>query len=328
MSQASPRSKPYRRWRIVACKKQTRAGDRLVGSNIRPGGISCLVSGALCCVDDVPDALYSIHSPRKELRPFVRRLFAADTRIAGTLRVRPGPTGYNYLGWYCAGRARIVVDGAARVCTGLHFSGQIQGQEVEVVYTRTRLVHVLAEFTATGLTRLTHVLGKRIRGSTMPVGEAAPELAKFLPARLDGSGASLRARLDAFQRGLAALAESAAPPMDYLDEAVKLIEDEGGQIAVANVARRLGVSPRQLQRRFNDVVGIGPKYFAKVIQLNVALGALLNDDQAYLAALSHDCGYYDQAHFAHVMQEFFRQGPGEFLRSRDRVLATFLGRSR
>jgi AraC-like DNA-binding protein len=286
------------------------------------------VSEALRCANEVPAALYSTHSPRKELRPFVRRLFAADTPIARALRIRPGPTGYNYLGWYCAGRARIVVDGATRIQTGLHFSGQIQGQEIEVAYERTHVTHILAEFTATGLTRLTHVLGKRIRGATVPVAEAAPELAEFLSTRLQSCGPSLRARRDAFQRVLGELAESAAPPIDYLDEAVRLIEAAGGQISVAKLARRLGISPRQLQRRFSDVVGVGPKYFAKVIQLNTALGALLSNDETYLVALCHDCGYYDQAHFAHVMQEFFRQGPGDFLRSKHDVLATFLGRRR
>ena len=274
------------------------------------------------------EQLYRLQPPHSELEPFVRRLMVADCDIEDALKIRPGPTGYNYLGWYCCGEAQIVVDGESQSCTGLHFSGQIQGQEIEVAYQRTHLTHILAEFTATGLARLTGVLGDDIRGATVPVAALDPSLERRLADGLDECGSSEAERIDAFQRALGALVPTARPPIDYVEDAVRMIEDSDGQVPIATVARELDVSQRHLSRRFKKVVGIGPKYFAKVLQLNTALAALLANDDSYLATLCQECGYYDQAHFVHVMQEFFRRDPTAFLRSRDDVIATFLGRSR
>lgn len=276
----------------------------------------------------VTDHLYRLKPPHSELEPFVRRLLVADCDIVDELKIRPGPTGYNYLGWYCSGEAQIVVGGESQSCTGLHFSGQIQGQEIEVGYERTHLTHILAEFTATGLARLTGVLGDDIRGATVPVATLDPSLERRLAEGLNECGSSEVERIDAFQRVLGTLVPTAHPPIDYVEAAARMIESSDGQVSIADVARELDVSQRHLSRRFKKVVGVGPKYFAKVIQLNTALAALLANDYSYLATLSQKCGYYDQAHFVHVMHEFFGSDPTAFLNGRDDVLTTFLGRFR
>jgi AraC-like DNA-binding protein len=63
------------------------------------------------------------------------------------------------------------------------------------------------------------------------------------------------------------------------------------RVRVADLARELGLSERQLLRRFDDAVGYGPKVLARVLRLLELRGD-------GLAALALQAGYADQAHMS------------------------------
>lgn len=276
--------------------------------------------------DARPKGLYSIHPPLEVLKPFLRRMLIADAELPDGFLVRAAPTGYNYIGWHASGHAEVRVDGVATDYGQFHFAGQLRGQTVEVLHAG-RVVHVIAEFTATGLTRLLHIPGAAIFGRPVPIDDVAPACARALSTLLEAQHESVEARATAFQKVLASFVEEAAPPLDYLEQAVDAIERAAGLVRIGELSRATGVSQRHLSRIFGEVVGIGPKYFAKIVQLNTALGALLSGDRAHISKVAHSFGYTDQSHFVHVMQELLRMGPTAFLDSNDDVLATFLAKS-
>ena len=84
---------------------------------------------------------------------------------------------------------------------------------------------------------------------------------------------------------------------------------------MGDICIELDVSERRLNRQFRDIVGIAPKYYARVVQMNIVIGMLMSNDKAALTELAHKCGYYDQSHFVKTMQQFFQQSPREFLNS-------------
>lgn len=275
---------------------------------------------------DETAALYVIHGPRDVLRPFVRRLMVADTDLPEEKVVRVAPTGYNYMDWHARGRSRVLMDGEPTDYGEFHFTGQLRGQRVEVVHSG-HLTHIIAEFTATGLMRLIHVPGSAIFGAPTPVAKVSPDCARVLSPLPSLVAGSVQERVDAFQDVLCGLVDDAGPPIEHVEQAVSMIESASGLVRIAELCRTLGVSQRHLARTFTDVVGIGPKYFAKVVQLNTTLGALLSRDREQISSVAHDFGYSDHAHFVHVMGELLRIGPTMFLESHDDVLATFLARS-
>ena len=61
------------------------------------------------------------------------------------------------------------------------------------------------------------------------------------------------------------------------------------------LAPELGVSTRQLRRRFESAVGYGPKRLARVLRLERALATARAGQELAWAAV--DAGYADQAHF-------------------------------
>jgi AraC-like DNA-binding protein len=78
------------------------------------------------------------------------------------------------------------------------------------------------------------------------------------------------------------------------------------------VARELGVSARQLQRRINDAVGYGPKTLQRVLRFR-RLQAL---PPAPLAELALDAGYSDQAHMTAEVTRLAGISPVRFLQDR------------
>src|SRR4029079_19485760 len=77
-------------------------------------------------------------------------------------------------------------------------------------------------------------------------------------------------------------------------KAVLLIEAGGGAIDVARLARGLGISTRQLERRFKDAVGLPPKLFCRIQRFQRVFQQIEAGRGWVETALA--CGYYDQAH--------------------------------
>ena len=98
-----------------------------------------------------------------------------------------------------------------------------------------------------------------------------------------------------------------------VDRCLQLIEAERGQMNVAQLAAHLGVSNRQLSRRFQHTVGLSPKEFARVSRfLNVIRCLNDREPRTTLTETAIACGYFDQAHFNHEFREMAGMAPGEF----------------
>ena len=88
-------------------------------------------------------------------------------------------------------------------------------------------------------------------------------------------------------------------------EAWRLLIRCGGTIGAGDLARRVGWSPRYLQRRLLAETGLTPKAAARVIRFDRARRTLQGQAATEggarggtLASLAAGCGYYDQAHLA------------------------------
>jgi AraC-like DNA-binding protein len=67
---------------------------------------------------------------------------------------------------------------------------------------------------------------------------------------------------------------------------------------VDELAHALGISERQLRRRFHEAVGYGPKTLDRVLRFRrlVSQAEAVSDGEVDLARLAADLGYADQAH--------------------------------
>ncbi len=107
-----------------------------------------------------------------------------------------------------------------------------------------------------------------------------------------------------------------------VDEAIALINQTHGNIAIPNLANALRISPRSLERRFLQAVGISPKAYSKVIQFNHAFRQLALYKKHVLDVVA-ETGYYDQSHFVHHFRKVFGMSPGQFFDEQENFLYFF-----
>lgn len=86
---------------------------------------------------------------------------------------------------------------------------------------------------------------------------------------------------------------------------------DGGRVTVAAIARELGLSERQLERRFLARVGVTPRAFASLVRFERA--RKLSGSAPSLAALAQAAGYYDQSHFVRDFRRFAGAPPRDVL---------------
>jgi AraC-like DNA-binding protein len=84
---------------------------------------------------------------------------------------------------------------------------------------------------------------------------------------------------------------------------------------IAGVARDLGVSERQLRRRFHAAAGYGPKTLARVLRFRRFVAAV-DRGRDDLAALAFEAGYADQAHLTRETTRLAGVPPAAFVRAR------------
>ena len=132
-------------------------------------------------------------------------------------------------------------------------------------------------------------------------GDAGRRLAWQLDEQDDRGGVLLSA--------LAERALSAAAPDPLVRAAVARLDDP--RIGVRRLACDLGVSERQLRRRFESAVGYGPKRLGRVLRLSRALAAAHAGEE--LGRVAAGAGYADQAHFANDCRSLAGVAPSALL---------------
>ncbi len=115
--------------------------------------------------------------------------------------------------------------------------------------------------------------------------------------------------------GLAALLEVVREhvvdaPVDVVARAAALGVARPGA-RVAELGPSLGLSERQLRRRFADAVGYGPKTLARVLRFQRFLALGPGD----LASLAYTAGYADQAHLTRECRRLSGRTPAELVAS-------------
>ena len=81
------------------------------------------------------------------------------------------------------------------------------------------------------------------------------------------------------------------------------------------IARDLGISERQLRRRFHAAAGYGPKTLARILRFRRFVDAI-DRGRSDLAAVALDVGYADQSHLTRETTRLAGLPPAAFMRAR------------
>jgi methylphosphotriester-DNA--protein-cysteine methyltransferase len=122
------------------------------------------------------------------------------------------------------------------------------------------------------------------------LGEASDGLARA------AVGPNVDSALAGLLAALKARASVAAAPDGFVRDAIAAMDE--GVWAVEVIARRLGVSSRTLQRRFQAAAGLPPKAFARVRRFRMAMARSLERPAPDWGRVAAEHGFADQAHLA------------------------------
>ena len=144
---------------------------------------------------------------------------------------------------------------------------------------------------------LEHVWGPRVRSLHEQLSEAPSPQEKFriLETMLRAVGK------DSMTEDLASSAALAELQMAHDPVSIKLL------------SKRLGLSQRQLLRRFEEHVGLRPKALARIFRFQNVLKRLEAERKVHWAEIACEAGYYDQSHFVKEFQEMTGLNPSRYL---------------
>lgn len=83
----------------------------------------------------------------------------------------------------------------------------------------------------------------------------------------------------------------------WIQKTVQLILEQNDILRAEDVAKKVGVNLRTLQRQFSRYVGVTPKWVIQRYRLHEAAERLENGENVDGSRLALDLGYFDQAHF-------------------------------
>ena len=101
----------------------------------------------------------------------------------------------------------------------------------------------------------------------------------------------------------------------------------GGLISVDHLANIAGISNRQLERRFQREVGLGPKLLSRILRFQQVFRAVERCDGGW-APVAFECGYYDQAHLIRDFNQFAQQTPSVLFAEQSQLTQSFTRKTR
>lgn len=256
------------------------------------------------------------------LKPYISRCLHTYSEADSGFCMALPPTGVMYLTFVYGDEMTLQFgDGSPAPSPRLFVGGQVRRYTpVSRIPGRVGLMGV--EFAPTGFHQLFHQDCSTLTDRATPFHELMPMQAADLEDRLteESDNASGLALLQDFL--LERVAGALSTPV--VDEAINQIDQAGGCINVDTLADRCSVGTRQLHRLFLKTVGIGPKHFAKSMQIKRVLLAIEQVNTGELTVLAQQAGYFDQAHFVHDFQRLIGTNPTDFLDSRHPFLTNYM----
>ncbi|MBX2956967.1 MAG: AraC family transcriptional regulator [Cyclobacteriaceae bacterium] len=101
--------------------------------------------------------------------------------------------------------------------------------------------------------------------------------------------------------------------LSVIDEAVELIDQNQGCIAVQIVAEQLKISKRYLEKKFLEKVGFSPKFYARIKRFTALSKEVAYNKKLNWQDLVLKYGLHDQSHLVKEFMEFNQMNPTDYL---------------
>lgn len=94
--------------------------------------------------------------------------------------------------------------------------------------------------------------------------------------------------------------------------AIEAMTERPDAISISRMNASIGYSQKHFTDMFRKQVGVTPKAYLKIMRFQKAVRAIDAASATDWAAISQDCGFYDQAHFIHDFKRFSGFTPAKY----------------
>lgn len=149
-----------------------------------------------------------------------------------------------------------------------------------------------------------------------------PEI-KYANKRLSSAG-SYSEMITIIESFLDTLLKKQKKEFVAIDHVLDFVTKEYGK-SLDWLSRQSCLSPRQLERKFQERVGIGPKTFLRIARFNHAYWMHLKNAHLDWFSIAIACGYCDYQHLVKDYKEFANSTPNVFFEEEHKAPGRFLG---
>jgi len=257
----------------------------------------------------------SHRKPGSKLSEYIRKITVFKTKRKINYKHKLTPSAFTYLS-YNHNDIPTSIFGKKRVqpIGRLQIAGPKINEDVYVEY-NGRLYQILFEFTPSGFYYLFHVSPVKLINNLSDFSNyVSSELYTQLEVELLASE-NIEQQVKLIEEVLFDRLQVSLPPSIYVEKALQIIEEHNGSVHIGDLINEIGISERQLNRKFREVVGTSPKCFSKIAQLHYVIN--LMQAKSYFSAqeLAYQAEYYDLPHFANRFKELTGFTHNEFIKS-------------
>ncbi len=255
-------------------------------------------------------------SVKRPLARYVRKISVFKSAYPLEQKHRLIPSGCTYLSYNhrdvpSFNHVKKVIPGQR-----LQITGPKTDQNICVEY-EGELLQILIEFTPTGFYYIFHSSPAGFLNSLVDPSQFVPhETIENLTSKLLATE-DPRAQIDLLQDYLIELSFHALPFCDYIEKAIRILENNIGKNVIKDIAIAVNKSERQFSRQFTKMVGLSPKQYSKILQLHYVINLMNLKEYSYLKEISYSANFYDQSHFDRRFKELVGITPNEFLVSKE-----------
>lgn len=238
-----------------------------------------------------------IHIPSAHLRPYIRQFWAMSCLVKEPYTQRIIPSGMAELTFYL-GKTPKVTGRLNPFNDRFLLSGHTNGFSDLLITDDLSLFSIT--FHPEGLMAFFRVPASELFNRSLPLCAVSPDLATRLTHSLEDAPDTL-SRVAIAEKAFTDLLHREIRKYEHsrMQHTIRIIKSTQGKAPITRLASEACLSRKQLERQFNDLVGVSPKQYLKTIRLQAALFRKATDPSISMAALACDCGYFDQAHLTH-----------------------------
>jgi AraC-like DNA-binding protein len=158
-----------------------------------------------------------------------------------------------------------------------------------------------------------------LRDVLLPLESLASTMARDLPDQLREEDTAAARASTVFRYLSRQLRNVSSKPRARARAIVREATNGADPMTVRNLAARLGLGERQVERELDRHVGLRPKMLLRIARFQRALAVARADESLSWSAVAACSGFYDQAHLTHEFRRFAACTPAQYL-GRDRSL--------